>query len=1120
MTTSTNTTTSLPSAVYSRRKNSNFDRVYITQPLVIEYQQNHLKHSDHKLLTPISKTNNTTLSSPISSSYRSSATSSSLSSSPISFTCPKGHEESSSSSPIGSSLNQHPKFTTQTSIIDSSREDIGHRTTTTRSMMTMSISPNRQHHQQTYSTNPINTSNRSMTNTNDGLKQQCDQIDSTLHTNSCLKSQKINSNRTKKSVRFDRHLPTEYRSPLPSTRTHYQLPVTLTSSCICNRTSDNEEQKKKPHSETLEEKEKNEMTRRTIIANPTPLTTHTVHRSFSLSPSPPSKKENNVSRTSRQEKRENVDELNCMTPSRQVTTAATTTHLYCTPHTTIITYKDGNYDTSSTKELNGTTNFPTSESLTHSIPEKQMPSTNSSMKTPMFHHQQQATTKKFIGTGGFFSFIHRSNSNQNKSSLSDDNNKQLKRTTSIQRRPKQYISNENKRLSADIEPLHTSSISLSNAWKEDINKVVINGQKERQSTKNINVNKNISSNIDSSIPSSSSHSNIHVNRSSISMLTKPTTTIIKSSEGDSLNNGLLFQPSESGKRDSLFLSPSSSFSHTNESTSSSSSSSSSSGVSSSTGKMMQTSTLIISTPPQYHYYLYPPQPQSSSTKKNPTNNRTISNVSMNSISTNSSSSSSYDSQMHDLDDEPFSYSAYQNKIYQSGSYSTTKPVILSDSVQAFWPPQSSVHLNNDPEQIKPASTREQNKHSNLIKHKQSELRTIQNNVLSSMYSDDSSSISNGNQTDILSPSSTSLILNNKEEVRSYTEQNLFHNPSLRIANDTSFEDTQASYCERLREKSRSITNNRSLTMNVNNSSLSRSRSKDTLNNQSEDCNSLNQNILRPKSAGQTRIQALLSPVTQEIANDFQSKRQFFENRIYSDNLTSSKVFTLPPTTNHQRPVTKQPSSSSESMIRTTKYFDSPSNQASLPPAVYRKPVRIVKAVQRSITTPPIDESKTSSSSSPPTKMNSTNDLSISSIPCSTNDHHLSSEYVRNLFPVPDHQKRNRSRQNSSTNTNNEHVPQTEDLLLNLTKRLKSYKENQQVINDEIEINTKLGTKLIHIIESEGEVNEIGKFKLHINEIDTITSVLLKLSTRLAKVENDLSMITDAEDQMKVKHFDL
>ncbi len=175
--TTTNTITSLPSTIQSRRKNSLRDRIYssATRPLLNEYRQKDLSHIDYKLSSPVSKTNIDALSSPISSLR------SSTSFSPTSFTCPKGHEESSSSSssssPIGSSLNQYTGFTSQTSIIDSSRDDIGHPTTTIRSMMTMSISPNR-HHNQTYSTNPINTSISSMTNNNDGLNQQQDQTES------------------------------------------------------------------------------------------------------------------------------------------------------------------------------------------------------------------------------------------------------------------------------------------------------------------------------------------------------------------------------------------------------------------------------------------------------------------------------------------------------------------------------------------------------------------------------------------------------------------------------------------------------------------------------------------------------------------------------------------------------------------------------------------------------------------------------------------------------------------------------------------------------------------------------------------------------------------------------
>lgn len=75
----------------------------------------------------------------------------------------------SSLSPIGSSLNQYVESTSQTPSIDLSPDDSCHpTTTTTRSIMTMSISPNR-HHNQTYS---------SMTNNINELKEQQDQKES------------------------------------------------------------------------------------------------------------------------------------------------------------------------------------------------------------------------------------------------------------------------------------------------------------------------------------------------------------------------------------------------------------------------------------------------------------------------------------------------------------------------------------------------------------------------------------------------------------------------------------------------------------------------------------------------------------------------------------------------------------------------------------------------------------------------------------------------------------------------------------------------------------------------------------------------------------------------------
>jgi hypothetical protein len=170
----------------------------------------------------------------------------------------------------------------------------------------------------------------------------------TIVSGGCLKSPKTNNkNRIKKSVHFDWHMPREIRSTSPSTHSNYRLPVTVTSSFLSTSNisnTDNDEQRKKNDGEAVKEKEKIETTRRTIITT-TPLTTHTIHRSFSLSPSPLSRGENNDSRRHRQEKKENVDELNS-TLTRRVSTAAA--HLHCTPNASTV-----NYNISSTKKLNG-----------------------------------------------------------------------------------------------------------------------------------------------------------------------------------------------------------------------------------------------------------------------------------------------------------------------------------------------------------------------------------------------------------------------------------------------------------------------------------------------------------------------------------------------------------------------------------------------------------------------------------------------------------------------------------------------------------------------------------------------------------------------------------------------
>lgn len=156
--------------------------------------------------------------------------------------------------------------------------------------------------------------------------------------NGCLKSSKAKVNRIKKSVHFDRNSPIEIDSSPTS--------VIVTSSSLSTVNDEKKKNDDDDDGETVKEKEKIETTRRTIICSPTTtsssLTTHTIHRSFSLSPSPLFKEEeNNSNRRHRQVKKENVDELNCTTTSNSSSSRRVTFNDHLSP----------------TKKANGMNNF-------------------------------------------------------------------------------------------------------------------------------------------------------------------------------------------------------------------------------------------------------------------------------------------------------------------------------------------------------------------------------------------------------------------------------------------------------------------------------------------------------------------------------------------------------------------------------------------------------------------------------------------------------------------------------------------------------------------------------------------------------------------------------------------
>jgi hypothetical protein len=71
------------------------------------------------------------------------------------------------------------------------------------------------------------------------------------------------------------------------------------------------------------------------------------------------------------------------------------------------------------------------------------------------------------------------------------------------------------------------------------------------------------------------------------------------------------------------------------------------------------------------------------------------------------------------------------------------------------------------------------------------------------------------------------------------------------------------------------------------------------------------------------------------------------------------------------------------------------------------------------------------------------------------------------------------------------------------QKMESLRTEQSSLKDETKANEELGRQLAAQVLQLAQPNECEKFKLHVDEIDKITSLLYGLSGRLAKAEHSL-----------------
>ncbi|CAG9763064.1 unnamed protein product [Ceutorhynchus assimilis] len=88
----------------------------------------------------------------------------------------------------------------------------------------------------------------------------------------------------------------------------------------------------------------------------------------------------------------------------------------------------------------------------------------------------------------------------------------------------------------------------------------------------------------------------------------------------------------------------------------------------------------------------------------------------------------------------------------------------------------------------------------------------------------------------------------------------------------------------------------------------------------------------------------------------------------------------------------------------------------------------------------------------------------------------------------------------------------EELVGRLDKKLEVLRGEALIVSDECKINDELGISVENYINRVASPQEVAKFRLHVEEVGKITSLLLGLSGRLARAENALMTMEEADPE--------
>ena len=92
----------------------------------------------------------------------------------------------------------------------------------------------------------------------------------------------------------------------------------------------------------------------------------------------------------------------------------------------------------------------------------------------------------------------------------------------------------------------------------------------------------------------------------------------------------------------------------------------------------------------------------------------------------------------------------------------------------------------------------------------------------------------------------------------------------------------------------------------------------------------------------------------------------------------------------------------------------------------------------------------------------------------------------------------------------------EELVSKISNKVEMLRVELQSLKSETKTNEEIGRQITVKVMQVAQPNECEKFKLHVEEIDKITSLLVGLAGRLAKAENSFSLCTDTTEKVNLK----